>query len=364
VTIEDMPGEFAVKFGGADCWARECVALNCSVENAFYATTDGGGFDRCRVTGPSGTDLDVYAFRLETATVAQVIGCSAFDITAHSGFTGIRVANGERCIVSGNRITNCLGGTASDANEIIQGIIVGADESIVENNYIQRLRSLVSLTSARDAINNISDRSRFAGNMVVDCQSLMANGNAEDAATVAFIEGDTDDYNSNCTFAQSSDFAYSGSNSYKFTKSIAAGTVANVRFHNHADATAGDMSGLVAGCTYRLSARIYIPAASGILGTEISIRLDDDTQAEVTTSCANTYDAWQLVEVTITLGAAATGIMARINAASTAELNEYFYVDEIELVPVGVHNEHGQSWTDGGTETSVVDNSWAQPFLA
>ena len=119
------------------------------------------------------------------------------------------------------------------------------------------------------------------------------------------------------------------------------------------------------GCTYTLSRWVYIPAASGILGSEVLLAIGDyaaGAWAENVQAAALTYDAWQLVSVTRTIRATATGAYVREQAASAAALNEYYYVDDIRHRPDGVSNEHLQQFSDAGTGTRQGQNSWNVPF--
>lgn len=266
-------------------------------------------------------------------------------------------------VFESNRFIDCIGGTGTGSSFVAIRLSGTTTGNSVNGNKILNCYSLGSAASTYSVIDLIDTplANMIANNNCSDNGNLIDRGNCE-SATPPYLTGETDDNNSNCTFDRSGDTAHNGDYSFKFTKTVAAGTGARTRFHNHTDATAGDMAGLVAGCAYTLSAWVYIPTASGILGSEITFELDDEDSAATTQAAANTYDEWQYVTVTRTLGTAATGVEVAIAAASAAANNEYFYVDDIRVRPDGVHNEHGQNFSDAGTGTRVSGNSWQNPF--
>jgi len=131
-------------------------------------------------------------------------------------------------------------------------------------------------------------------------------------------------------WVRSDEQAHNEEYSYKCTKNIAAGDAAIVDLVDVA--ATDDMHGLVAGQTYTFSAWVYIPSG-GIFGSEVTLIIYDyqGGWAPTITAAANVYDAWQKVTVTRTIRAAATGIIVRFMAASSASINEYFYVDDVKL---------------------------------
>lgn len=259
----------------------------------------------------------------------SVVSGNSFNNNFGNGLNAIWVSESDNVMISGNHVNNCFR-MGPDSDPVIK-VVLGNANSVT-------------------------------GNRCSNNGNLIDRGYCE-LTTPPYLTGETDDNQSDCTFARSSDFAHTGTYSYKFTKTNAAGGAqARSRPHNHTDDTAADMAGLIAGCSYTFSAWIYIPAASGILYSEVRMSLDDDTGAATNTDATEVYDAWQYVEVTRTLGAAATGVQLAFVALATAEANEYFYVDDIRLRPDGVHNEHGQNFSDAGTGTRTSGNSWQNPF--
>lgn len=168
-----------------------------------------------------------------------------------------------------------------------------------------------------------------------------------ESATPPMVRGETVPVTSDATWAREiAAWAHEGAASYKFTKTVAAGTLARVDLNDTILAT--DMHGFLPGQTVTMKCWIYISSVSGILGSEVLIRISDYQGAFETTAtyAQNIYDAWQQVTVSKTLRAACTGILLRIQADATAAINEYFNVDDIEIYI-----------TDEVTHLLVSDNS-------
>ena len=178
--------------------------------------------------------------------------------------------------------------------------------------------------------------------------NLIDRGNCE-LAGAPMIFGETVPYLNDATWERSADFFHTGAYSYKFTKTVAAGTVA--RAYMSDNASAGDMHGLTSGSTYTLSAWVYIPTASGILGEEVFFHIID-SEGSAPVAAANTYDAWQLVTATRTVDAAASLAYPRISTHSDAADTEYFYVDDIRLTS---HNYTGSHYLSSGYTEHLLE---------
>jgi len=172
--------------------------------------------------------------------------------------------------------------------------------------------------------------------------NLIDRGNCE-STTAPMLLDETAPSLGNCTFARSSDYAHGGDYAYKCTKTAAAG---NWSYCRQVDNTnTDDMHGFVAGETYEISYRLYIPTASGITGSEIKLRVIeyDTVPAAATTTiatAANTYDEWQELSGTITLSSDTNGVILYLEVNQTAANNEYFYVDDIRLITHIVPGSH------------------------
>ncbi len=177
-------------------------------------------------------------------------------------------------------------------------------------------------------------------------ENLIRRGNCE-LGIAPMVAGETVPSLSNATWARSTDFAHTGNASYKFTKTNAAGTAANASLVNNTTDT--DMHGVVAGTSIELSEWVYIPTASGIDPSEVTLIVNEALVGAgfgVRTSAAATLlDTWEELSVSITLDSTAGGFTARIVVASTASQNEYFYVDDVKL---STHNIPGSHYLSGG----------------
>lgn len=158
---------------------------------------------------------------------------------------------------------------------------------------------------------------------------LMLRGNCE-SATPPYLTGETDDAQSNATFARSTAQKHAGASSFLFTKTNAAGAAAATWFHGTLGTT--DLHGLAGSRTYTLGFWIFIPSG-GMVNTEITLAVQDyiSSWAETTAQPLAVYDAWQYVSVTRTMRAGCTGTAVKISAADTAALNETFYVDDVDF---------------------------------
>ena len=231
---------------------------------------------------------------------------------------------------------------------------------------------LVAEDGVADLAKSFEQNGRYWEDHKLVNQNLIDRHGCE-SATAPAMYTETSVTASNALFVRSSAQAYHGRYSYLFTVDGAADTWVDLQ-----DALAsGDMHGLVAGSTYKLSAKVYIPSGA-MTGTEMILAIGDyhgaawseDTQAAV-----NLYDAWQHVTVTSTLNASATGIYIRVKAADAAVATETFYIDEITLVCTSDASEHEdvslfhkvahradrkcrQYLANNSFENATIGNSW------
>ena len=141
----------------------------------------------------------------------------------------------------------------------------------------------------------------------------------------------------NATWARSAEQKFAGSYSYKYIKAVAVGTTSRVYL---TDSTgAGDMHGFVAGRTYKVTMKIYIPVG-GVLGSEIIPQLGDSV-ATTNATVANTYGSWQTVTFWHTMNPAAT--LAIMRFSCTGEDTEFFYVDDISFEEVALPIMRGEA---------------------
>lgn len=180
---------------------------------------------------------------------------------------------------------------------------------------------------------------------LTDVKNYMSRGNCEWDNTDNYppmVQGEIgpnlfahDGSGSDPTFERSSDFAYRGDYSYKYTKLNpnlgGGGGNCFVYFQNTIDTA--DFHDLSSGVEYTFSAWIYIPTASGVLGSEVQLNIGDYSGSwDGSASFAqNIYDQWQYVEVKKDIRNDATGIVIQSIITNTADSGEYFYIDDIKL---------------------------------
>jgi hypothetical protein len=233
--------------------------------------------------------------------------------------TGIRVgANGT--LISNNRITDCNNRPGTTTYGL--SIEAGCSEVYVLNNY---------------CLNN--------GDIVDhgDCEVVSAPHITSDGSSL-----------SSCTFARSSVVFYTGAFSYLFTKTVASGTAAYAWLVDNNTTT--DMHGLsIKQVNYKMKTMAYIATAAAVC-SEVGIivsKYSSGVWSDTTAICSATYGAWQPLEATLTLTATVTGIRAGIVASSALVASGSFYVDNIQLIPMGVANEHQNNLYDAGVDTQV-----------
>ncbi len=181
---------------------------------------------------------------------------------------------------------------------------------------------------------------------------LIDRGNCE-STTHPMIFDETVPVLTSATFARDIAEAHAGIYSYKVIKTIASGTAAYVTLCDNEDTD--DMHGMVAGHTYTYSAWVYVPSG-GIALNEIRIWIEDyvaPTWVGTDSSYPTAFDTWQRLTVTRTIRSGATGATIGIEIISTAENNEYFYIDDIKL--------YEAEWIiiDAGAGNTITANSVA-----
>jgi len=152
-----------------------------------------------------------------------------------------------------------------------------------------------------------------------------------ESTTPPMVSGETVPILTGATFARSSDFRRGGTYSYKCTNTT---TASISRIHLVDNETITDMHGFVAGETYTFSAWVYIPTASGILPSEVALRMGSCVSIDfiaIAMDYATKLDTWEEISITGTFDSAATGAQITIWITSGASPNEYFYVDDISV---------------------------------
>jgi hypothetical protein len=258
---------------------------------------------------------------------------------------------------------NNIGDVISYDGTICKGIDVNnSDYVTLSNNYIYNVHHMDEATCSGIHIQSTSGSALVSNNYLIDNGNLIDRGNCESGGGASpedgnspMIFGESNPLDSNCDWTRDNTItSYEGSYHYKLNKtSVAAGGTASIGFTETASG-GGDLHGMVPGIEYTFEAYIYLVTGSSPLAAEAYLGMDDDTAVARTQAAANTFDEWQKVSLTFTVGAAATEAWIFINIDSAAAQNEYIYVDNIRLYQTGIGNEHETNYDDDGTDTHLA----------
>lgn len=246
--------------------------------------------------------------------------------------------DGELCSLTLDRNSNIVAWARHPTDGLVESaaVIPGTDEDVVyllvkrtideaSAKYIEKLMTINRPADADDyffvdcglTILN-TDRMEHG-----DCETTDAPHVLDDGSSLT-----------DCTFARNSTQKYAGSFSFKLTKTVAAGS-AGFAYLTDSAAT-DDMHGFVAGKTYSMRLRVYIPTTGGFSDvTELKIQMKyyvegDGWSAE--NPAASKYDEWEELEISsFTIPETATAVVPLILMESTAANGEFCYIDSIEL---------------------------------
>ena len=223
---------------------------------------------------------------------------------------------------------------------------VGAGHPIrsIDAVYVKGVAKTILNVSLANATFDIAAANYTAGDEVtVDCHgftgtpsqnmdNLIDRGDCE-SVTGPAIFNETVNSLVNSTFARSAAQKRNGSYSYLYTKTIAAGTTSTARFVSSLDTA--NMHGMIANHTYTISVWVYIPSVSG--ATDLILKIMDYSGGSWNTSqaaAAALLDQWQLITITRTLSAGATGALMSMEALGTNAINTIFYIDDIIAIDI------------------------------
>lgn len=249
--------------------------------------------------------------------------------------------------------------------------IDGCDYVRFERNLVLDVSYGNRQTSMFSAI-QISGDTEYAfirDNVCRDNGNLIDRGDCQ-STTPPMIAGETTPSESNVTWervscATEGITGYGGAEyCYKFT--ISSSGVGTYVYMCDVYYTSANMHGIVPGLTYKWIAQIYTPLTGGVTPGDIKVQHADYDGSNTTTSVNSptTADEWNEVEISHEVQDDATGYGCNVHVTSgDAVATEYFYVSHVRLVPVGLHNEHSQQFSDSGTGTQVSSNSWNAGFV-
>ena len=213
-------------------------------------------------------------------------------------------------------------------------------------------------------INATANRTRVMNNYAEDNGNLIDRGNCESATSPMFAGDTVIVAATNATWAKSTALSYEGAASWLLTKTSAGGG-GHASQHLQDGTATNDMHGLVAGLPYALFAYGNVPVAGDIsryylfLSEYYAAAWHENITIQMTGAAA-----WELLTDSVTLNAGTTGIKLWVYIEQTEAVDSLFYIDNIRVQPLGVHNEHENQIIDAGTSTYLSGNSWQNPFGA
>ena len=163
--------------------------------------------------------------------------------------------------------------------------------------------------------------------------SLIDNGNCENASIPPAIYGQITNTLSNCTYAQDGTQHHSGSNNYKFTKTVAAGTAAQAYLCSATPAV-GLFNGLVPGHSYTVAAWVRVPTGGLLVGQfYLAVGYLDytGTAVETQTTWQGPYATWVQLSATITVPTNATAIYVYFGTTTSCATGKVVFTDDISL---------------------------------
>jgi parallel beta-helix repeat protein len=258
---------------------------------------------------------------------------------------GIVYTDGSGAIITNNVIENIgQAGQPGDGISIVRGAGNRVESNKISGCTDHGIEILVDATGARVVNNYCFDN----GNLIDhgDCEGPSIPHTVSDGYSLL-----------NCTVSILSTIsAYAGSYYGVFKKTNWASAASSAYFWLVDNNTITDMHGLsIIQGSYKLAARMRCPTG-GVDPTEAQLivsQYSGGAWVDTTMSCPSTLSTWALVEATMTMLSTCVATRLGFKAAATAEINETFYVDNVQLIPMGVANEHQNNFYDAGTDTQV-----------
>ncbi len=259
---------------------------------------------------------------------------------------------GSNCIISNNSVHD----------NYQDGILITGGGILVTKSY----NNLVSNNQVvNNAQSDASDEPAGIGMWTTDVyKTLVINNVCEDNGNIIdhspcestdapHIHGDAMSL-SGCTSERSTAEYYAGSYSHKITQTDAS--TGEYRFCDNV--TKNDLHGLYPNTQYKLSAYVYRLSTGSPTTAEVKLIVGYTTDAagawhETTGNISTEADAWALAETTNVNLANAVGAKALIRINAAASTDEYIFIDNVRLQPIGTHNLHSQNFYDAGSNTYI-----------
>lgn len=212
----------------------------------------------------------------------------------------------------------------------------------------------VTLPKAEDVIGR-----RFKIKKVNSGNNWIDRGDCE-STNSPMVRGETTPILSNATFARDATLAFKGSYSYKYTKTIAAGSSSYITFVDSALTT--DLHDLSVSTLYEFSLKIYIPSSVTIVDNISIVGGYCNSGAWVYTYFyfdITKKDQWQTGRISFYAPSSATGVSFSLASASSNALNTYFQVDDVKLFKeydITVNTQQPDMANGSNNSLSLVSN--------
>jgi hypothetical protein len=294
------------------------------------------------------TDIEsvgsIMCLHFSTNSSVSSISNTINNVYSPASVYGIYLFSNDSAAIESNYITNLIG-------TICRGIHAeGSDFCSIGKNIVRNVAGISFSDGCQGIRIESGTKNKISGNYCIDNGALIDYGNCEAAATPPQTDGNLA---TNTTAARSDVEAYKGTYSYKITKSNAAGTGASYWFVDNNTTT--DLHGLgPKQGEYTLKFWCFVPSTGGPTAAEVRAVISEyDSAWNDTTDAMVDLDTWTELECSVTIDSGSTGFRCGIKFLSTAAINEFVYIDNVRLIPMGVANAHGGNFYDGGTDTML-----------
>lgn len=358
VTIDDGKASGIYAYFCDDLKIINCRILDCAGHGMYLRNCTGGQVANNTVRSPN-TALRVtgaIGIYLRNSDGAMALGNVVREMHGTGYVIGIEIGGAGRMRVSNNQIAD-IRGELSDSI----GIYAASDDDVIDNNTIQDVSDLGVGVGYGIYIASGIDRCQVKSNQCLANGNLIDRGNCESATSPLFAGETVKMGHTNGTWARSDVDKYEGTYSWLMTKTSAAGAGSASQYLSDTNVT-NDMHGLVAGLKYAVWYMGKVPSAGTISRYSLVFQEYHTAAWHVLgTLEMSEVNAWEEVTDDFTLNAGTTGVRMYVYINTDEAVDSLFRIDNLRIQPLGVGNDHVQQYSDAGTDTYALGNSWQGP---
>ncbi|MBA7645107.1 hypothetical protein ES703_52860 [subsurface metagenome] len=316
-----------------------------------------------RMTTIAPTTSNLKAMQLFLCDGSAITLNTIIDLQSRRGIYAIDLVYTNDVHVEGNHITNCRAGIDGEMEGACEGIRIIGDNNRIIGNRIKNMDSYwVDYDMHAIAIYRGEKKTQLKNNTCIDNGNLIDRGNCESATSPMFTGETVPLAPVRAIWAKREVSKYEGAASWLLRKTSAAGSGDAQQYLQDTILT-NDMHGLIAALEYTISCYGKVPAAGAIARyTWLLYEYYSADWHETGNAPMTGINAWEALIFTVTLNAATTGIILFPNIDTDEAVNSKFYLDNLRIQPIGVHNEHDQNFSDAGVGTFESGCSWQVPF--